>query len=298
MNTLLESGLLSERSCGANFAYLLNGDLRVQPTEYKVLQRCGQIPLLRCMAMRYNGRTELLYLSAGCRALSAMLPTMSASAFLIVVQELLDAVREVGNNGFLSRTHIDLSFQKIFVDPGTHKVFLSYLPLDRPLFEDAQSFTNCLRAELIDAILSFPASGSGLLDGLLRQLREDALPLESIQTRTAHQTAVPLRTPSWNGMLRLVALDAPMALEIQVHRVPFTIGKNAGIVDAALTYNQAISRLHCRITKLNGRYQITDLGSVNGTFVNGGRLTPNLPYQIENGDTVLLANSSFRVNIG
>ena len=132
MNTLLESGLLSERSCGANFAYLLNGDLRVQPTEYKVLQRCGQIPLLRCMAMRYNGRTELFYLSAGCRALSAMLPTMSANAFLIVVQELLDAVREVGNNGFLSRTHIDLSFQKIFVDPGTHKVFLSYLPLDRP----------------------------------------------------------------------------------------------------------------------------------------------------------------------
>lgn len=297
MNTLLESGLLSERSCGANFAYLLNGDLRVQPTEYKVLQRCGQIPLLRCMAMRYNGRTELLYLSAGCRALSAMLPTMSANAFLIVTQELLDAVREVGNNGFLSRTHVDLSFQKIFVDPGTHQVLLSYLPLDRPLFEDAQSFTNCLRTKLIDAILSFPASGSGLLDGLLHQLREEDRPLESIQARPVQQTAAP-RIPSWNGMLRLIALDAPMALEIQVHRVPFTIGKNTGVVDAALTYNQAISRLHCRITKLNGRYQITDLGSVNGTFVNGGRLTPNLPYQIENGDTVLLANSSFRVSIG
>lgn len=297
MNALLESGLLSEQSCGANFAYLLHGDLHVQPTEYKILQRCGQLPLLRCMAMRYNGRPELLYLSAGCRAVSAMLPTMNASAFLIVTQGLLDAVREVGNNGFLSRTHVDLSFQKIFVDPGTHQVLLSYLPLDRPLFEDAQSFTNCLRTKLIDAILSFPASGSGLLDGLLHQLREEDRPLESIQARPVQQTAA-LRIPSWNGMLRLIALDAPMALEIQVHRVPFTIGKNTGVVDAALTYNQAISRLHCRITKLNGRYQITDLGSVNGTFVNGGRLTPNLPYQIENGDTVLLANSSFRVSIG
>lgn len=297
MNALLESGLLSEQSCGANFAYLLHGDLHVQPTEYKILQRCGQLPLLRCMAMRYNGRPELLYLSAGCRAISAMLPTMNASAFLIVAQGLLDAVREVGNNGFLSRTHVDLSFQKIFVDPGTHQVLLSYLPLDRPLFEDAQSFTNCLRTKLIDAILSFPASGSGLLDGLLHQLREEDRPLESIQARPVQQTAAP-RIPSWNGMLRLIALDAPMALEIQVHRVPFTIGKNTGVVDAALTYNQAISRLHCRITKLNGRYQITDLGSVNGTFVNGGRLTPNLPYQIENGDTVLLANSSFRVSIG
>ena len=297
MNALLESGLLSEQSCGANFAYLLHGDLHVQPTEYKILQRCGQLPLLRCMAMRYNGRPELLYLSAGCRAVSAMLPTMNASAFLIVAQGLLDAVREVGNNGFLSRTHVDLSFQKIFVDPSTHQVLLSYLPLDRPLFEDAQSFTNCLRTKLIDAILSFPASGSGLLDGLLHQLREEDRPLESIQARPVQQTAAP-RIPSWNGMLRLIALDAPMALEIQVHRVPFTIGKNTGVVDAALTYNQAISRLHCRITKLNGRYQITDLGSVNGTFVNGGRLTPNLPYQIENGDTVLLANSSFRVSIG
>lgn len=297
MNALLESGLLSEQSCGANFAYLLHGDLHVQPTEYKILQRCAQLPLLRCMAMRYNGRPELLYLSAGCRALSAMLPTMNASAFLIVAQGLLDAVREVGNNGFLSRTHVDLSFQKIFVDPSTHQVLLSYLPLDRPLFEDAQSFTNCLRTKLIDAILSFPASGSGLLDGLLHQLREEDRPLESIQARPVQQTAAP-RIPSWNGMLRLIALDAPMALEIQVHRVPFTIGKNTGVVDAALSYNQAISRLHCRITKLNGRYQITDLGSVNGTFVNGGRLTPNLPYQIENGDTVLLANSSFRVSIG
>jgi ABC transport system ATP-binding/permease protein len=40
------------------------------------------------------------------------------------------------------------------------------------------------------------------------------------------------------------------------------------IVDASL-----VSRLHCRLTADDGRLEVIDLGSTNGTFVNGARVT-------------------------
>lgn len=49
-----------------------------------------------------------------------------------------------------------------------------------------------------------------------------------------------------------------------------TIGRSAGaefIVDAAL-----VSRLHCRLTATAASLQVKDLGSTNGTFVNGTRI--------------------------
>lgn len=50
-----------------------------------------------------------------------------------------------------------------------------------------------------------------------------------------------------------------------------TIGRAAGadfIVDAAL-----VSRVHCRVTvRGDGQLEIRDLGSTNGTFVNGARI--------------------------
>jgi two-component system cell cycle response regulator len=50
-----------------------------------------------------------------------------------------------------------------------------------------------------------------------------------------------------------------------------TIGRAAGadfIVDAAL-----VSRVHCRLTALaDGRLEVRDLGSTNGTFVNDDRI--------------------------
>jgi pSer/pThr/pTyr-binding forkhead associated (FHA) protein len=51
-----------------------------------------------------------------------------------------------------------------------------------------------------------------------------------------------------------------------------TIGRAAWadfVVDAKL-----ISRLHCRLTAgADGRLEVEDLGSTNGTFVNGARIT-------------------------
>jgi hypothetical protein len=47
---------------------------------------------------------------------------------------------------------------------------------------------------------------------------------------------------------------------------------------------QGVSRRHARILKREGTLVIEDLGSINGTIVNGKRLAPYLPEPLRHGD--------------
>jgi len=53
-------------------------------------------------------------------------------------------------------------------------------------------------------------------------------------------------------------------------------------------YMQGVSRVHASINIDKGRVYLTDLGSVNGTRVNGNRLEPHVARPLQNGDIVIL----------
>jgi pSer/pThr/pTyr-binding forkhead associated (FHA) protein len=62
-----------------------------------------------------------------------------------------------------------------------------------------------------------------------------------------------------------------------------TIGRATGaefILDRAL-----VSRLHCQLTATDDCVQVKDLGSTNGTFVNGQRVETS---DLRDGDTLAL----------
>ncbi len=71
----------------------------------------------------------------------------------------------------------------------------------------------------------------------------------------------------------------------------FVIGRSA---DADYTLqDQSISRRHCRVVSRDGRYFLEDLGSQNGTAVNGKRIEK--PREIREGDVIEIGESSLRV---
>jgi hypothetical protein len=51
---------------------------------------------------------------------------------------------------------------------------------------------------------------------------------------------------------------------------------------------EGVSRIHAMIYQLNGNLVIEDMASVNGTYLNGLRLMPCLPYGLKAGDTLHL----------
>ena len=61
---------------------------------------------------------------------------------------------------------------------------------------------------------------------------------------------------------------------------------------------QGISNIHCQITKINGRIEITDLGSTYGTFLDDGtKITPHVPYILNSGQGFYLADRQYSYRI-
>lgn len=59
-------------------------------------------------------------------------------------------------------------------------------------------------------------------------------------------------------------------------------------------YRMGVSRRHAIIRLNNKRLEIYDLGSSNGTAVNGVRLAPHQPYPLRDGDEIMLGKMSLR----
>lgn len=73
-----------------------------------------------------------------------------------------------------------------------------------------------------------------------------------------------------------------------VWRLPFVIGRSEG-ADHTL-YSSKVSKEHAVIEAAGGRYQVRDLSSTNGTFVNGHRAASSF---LEDGDIIHLAHVEF-----
>jgi serine/threonine protein kinase len=60
-------------------------------------------------------------------------------------------------------------------------------------------------------------------------------------------------------------------------------------------YDWGISRLHASLRAISSKVYITDLGSSNGTWIDGERITSNKPHELDNGDIFLLGRLRVQV---
>lgn len=309
MNHLIEEKMIEEVIYAQNFAYIVNDANLFRATEYKVLQSQSQLDncFIKSMKMLLNGKIQIYYFTKEFKSLSALLPTINEEEFLTIMTNLLSDIIEVKNNGFLSCQNVDISFQHIYVDPVTYKVSLIYLPLNKRLYEDDISFENEFRIQLIKLISESPRLSAPKVKEFSEKLANGSLRLEDIYANIKgvknKKVVVKERkkereeSAAQPGELRLVTINSPEYLEIKISKDDFVIGKKAELCDGVIAFNKMVSRTHCKINKLENQYVISDLQSLNGTFVNQLRLQPNHPHPICNGDIIRLANSDFQVKI-
>jgi pSer/pThr/pTyr-binding forkhead associated (FHA) protein len=91
--------------------------------------------------------------------------------------------------------------------------------------------------------------------------------------------------------------------------MPLNVITHLGRVDAASSVfpevdlsndsdmSHGVSRRHARILKQGGTVVIEDMGSINGTFVNGRRLDPYLPEVLNDGDILQLGKLQIEIKI-
>lgn len=92
------------------------------------------------------------------------------------------------------------------------------------------------------------------------------------------------------GSITLVALDGPIVGQRFAITQSVEIGREVGAIQ--LPFDPGTSRRHAMINFGMQGAEITDLGSTNGTFVNGQRIQQSV---IRAGDVVKIGSTSFRI---
>lgn len=306
MNDLLQQGIISELTGTPNVQYVLNDKSVFALTEFKVLKSQSK-HFIKCAKVLYNGKIKLIYFTSAYKSLRNMLPSLDGDTFLSIIANLLNCIIEIKNNGFLNCQDIDLSFDKIFVDQNTFEVNVIYLPVNGSN-SDIAAFETELKTEIIKLISTVPAFANEKMTRVCGYLSNGTLSLNQLYGNICAEIKGGMKIPPKNlknrgggakifkqPTLYFSSINTPVDINFEINSNEYVIGKNPEKVNGVISFNKAISRVHCKINYKNNTYFITDLGSANGTFVNKNRLAANQPAQIKSGDTIRLANSDFAV---
>jgi pSer/pThr/pTyr-binding forkhead associated (FHA) protein len=115
---------------------------------------------------------------------------------------------------------------------------------------------------------------------------------------------IPASQSKIGSVLALYILDAGQILPLS-DRSELTIGRvsegqtNLPDIDlsAYKAYEKGVSRLHISIKKIGHNYSVTDLGSVNGTLLNGKKMLSGQSFQLTNGDILSLGKLKIQILI-
>lgn len=140
--------------------------------------------------------------------------------------------------------------------------------------------------------------GSDLYDTLLEQIATKELNTQDLKTRNLDERTLPSSNPL---VLYLSKDNTPLAIERSGEPI---IGRSApeeddNSVDIDLCQFGAqelgVSRQHIRLNAAIHPPTVVDLGSYNGTFVNGQKLTPERRHILNSGDEIRLGRMTMRL---
>lgn len=133
-------------------------------------------------------------------------------------------------------------------------------------------------------------------------LPEEELPISRANPWASESVEESDETPTIPLCIKVVStgrrIQLPATAEVHVGRLDAAHGI---FPDLDLSPHRGreggVSRYHCKIHQRGSAYLVEDVGSANGTFLNGQRLTPYLPHVLEDGDRLQLGHIQLEVII-
>lgn len=273
----------------SNPTYILHGNGRFYDTEHKVMKNLPE--LLHCYRGILNEQTELAFITDNLVSLSVYVTQINEASFFEIANKLYTAVKNIGNNSFLNWQHIDLSPERIFIQPENNTVYLIYLPIEGYHLPQRSLEKEVVRL-LTSLTLKTPNSASKGMEDLRSLVNDES---KFIKYLSASGKMKLTNTPAAK---KISLYNKEHDHRLNIDKPKYVIGKKASAVDGVIGYSQYVGRVHCQIVTQDNNFYIYDLNSTNGTYLNDKELSPNKGYLLNNNDVLEIADVIFVVNIG
>jgi hypothetical protein len=161
---------------------------------------------------------------------------------------------------------------------------------------------NCQHKEISGAIYCSKC-GAQLIDANIATHKiHTAETRREVERNTARIQPPPI--PPLQSWISLHIIDSGQILPL-ADRTEFTLGRSAEgqpiVPDVDLSsynaYANGVSRLHAAIKLVKSQIIVVDLGSSNGTYLNGVRLSPYIETPVSHGDLLYLGKLKIQVLI-
>ncbi|NMC86218.1 MAG: FHA domain-containing protein [Anaerolineaceae bacterium] len=165
---------------------------------------------------------------------------------------------------------------------------------------------NCQHKELPGALFCSECGAQLVTIDVLntRSIKKTTSGLLESPTVVPQVNPAPSAGKSSEPSISLHIVDSGQVIHLK-ERKEFTLGRTVEgqpiLPDVDLTpfdaFSLGVSRLHAALRIVNHDVVVTDLGSSNGTRVNGQKIVPHVDYPINHGDIVALGKLKIQIII-
>ena len=299
-----------EQSAPGRLTVVFNVPSYYDETAFRALETQFYRGFVPCTKTAANGVITLNYDHSQLVSLYDLLPTMNAIMFRSVAASLLSKINNFRENRILRCENTYLSVDRIYVDKIRYEAHLVYLPLKSDGAEDCLPY---FEKKMKDSIVKMYNAYENLRDAatanLIAEISGKAAPAPQQYAAPAapkYNPPVPPQVPSYAVPQQQYAPSVPVAQtktfvlcskgatpDIEINKSEFVIGKSQQRVDGVVRGSNLVSRVHCKAVIRNGECSIIDLNSLNGTFINGNKLTPGAEQRITDGSVLSVADVQF-----
>ena len=322
MNPFLTDGTVTEQAAGKDFVYILNDPNDIAADEYNYLTEKNDESFVKVMYGNINGQNALYYVSTDHKNVASILQELSFERFTEIVKEFIGILIAAKKDEILKEENIVAALTKIFIDPVTRMIQAVYVPVVNKIPVDERRYEKEVRDIFTNLFKNLPNLQSDKTGRIVELLSDDDKSLEELYDKlsesihedeeakgrvsiseirdTGHLMMQSKKdTPGHTGYLAARSMPAITLTnlngrlgEVIVSNDNFVIGRSGDVVDGVVS-DQSVSRIHCKISQVGNKIAVIDLGSANGTFVNGARLSGGEARFISDNDTIRIGKCDF-----
>ncbi len=302
MNEHIKNGVVKQLAGYDTPIYLIKNNNDFSTTEYKMMGNLNS--LLRCRKSSLDGNLQIVFLKNGYSPLSLLKPQINEEKLTVIIGEICDALIEINSNGFMNCSNVVFSEDMIFVNPLDWTTRLVYIPVTHtgyanssPILELNTFFLSLtenddlVSPQLSNAIRFFSGTSPDATLEDIKHFYKDLLQRKKVENEKEE------KKPPKSKVLYAKSKDAGIEAAFRIDQPRFVIGRKKSVVDGLMPNNPSLGRAHCEIVKENNQFYVSDLGSVNGTYVNSKRLIPGERAELHDGDVLRLSNSRLLIEI-